>query len=122
MKRFALILAVAALPAAADWTKMSEANGVRLFADVSTYKVMPDKTRRAWMVVDMDQADATGVRSVRQLVEANCAEQQVRILSASFHSQPMAAGPALGSQPTAGDWQYVAPRSMGMGYVRVLCT
>ncbi len=122
MKRIAVILiSLLALPAFASWKKMSEQGGVRIYADPSTYQVLPSNKRRAWLLIDMDRQDEFGARSYRTLVEANCTTVQFQFLDQSFFERGMATGRPFASSSASGELTHAAPNTIGDALFKILC-
>ena len=59
--------------------------------------------------------------SRRILVEYDCKEERYRVLSISGHSGPMAGGETLGSDSSRGNWNYIAPGTIGETVLKFVC-
>lgn len=111
MKRFALILAVAALPAAADWTVLSQSAEMTISAETTR---TPAGKPGAWALVDYPQIQPGGYRSQRMMFEADCPRTSYRILVSSVHAGSKASGRVLQSVDTPDDaWKPVPPDTVG---------
>jgi hypothetical protein len=70
-----------------------------------------DNFRRVAVIQDYAKQEPSGVRSRRVVYDIDCGGERLRSLSATEHSEPMAAGKPVHSWERESDWLYVAPRT-----------
>ena len=78
----------------AEWFKVGSSAEDTFYFDSSTIRVEGDK-RKVWELVDYKQRDKYGAFSARMRNEYDCKREKVQILSATLHSESMAAGKTL---------------------------
>ena len=104
----------------AEWQFLGETEGetdadaTSFFFDATSIK-KEGEIRRVWSVSNRNNA------SQRHLLEYNCKKEQVRFLSFSKFSQPMAQGNLLETDNIIGSWSYVAPRTIHEALLTRVC-
>ena len=81
----------------AEWLKVGSSTEDNFYFDSSIIRVEGDK-RKVWELVDYKQRDKYGAFSARMRNEYDCKLEKVQILSATLHSEPMAAGKTLSNE------------------------
>ena len=105
-----VLLALAAVSAQAQMTKIADTGDRSFFLDTKT---MPNtgNVRRVPVVEDYAQPEVNGVRSRKMMLEVDCGGLQVRALSSTMYRDPMGAGQTIESTSVPGDWYYVGTRT-----------
>ena len=117
----ALLLLLASAPAAAEWVKYATNDlGTNLYFDPATIRV-DGNLRRVWGLQDLKQRDSKGAMSRRGLEEYDCKDGRMRILSFSFHSEPMARGMIIASEDSPSKWVYIPPGAVYEHLLKHLC-
>jgi|APGre2960657404_1045060.scaffolds.fasta_scaffold74846_3 hypothetical protein len=110
-KIFFVLLMAFSCSSWAEWQFLGETEGetdadaASIFFDATSIK-KEGEIRRVWAVSNKNNA------STRHLLEYNCKKEQVRFLSSSSFSQPMAQGTLLDGNNVIGSWSYIAPRTI----------
>ena len=105
----------------AEWQFLGETEGetdadaTSFFFDATSIK-KEGEIRRVWSVSNRNNA------SQRHPLEYNCKKEQVRFLSYSKFSQPMAQGNILETDNFIGSWSYVAPKTIHEELLTRVCT
>ncbi len=81
----------------AEWLKVGSSTEDTFYFDSSTIRVEGDK-RKVWELVDYKQRDKYGAFSARMRNEYDCKLEKDQILSATLHSESMAAGKTLSNE------------------------
>ena len=115
-----LLLALAAVPARADWVKVVESAEGVLYFDPTTISKDGD-LRSVWTIQDLKQRHKDGELSRRVLREYDCKEQRRRALSFSMHSDPMGDGRTLYSQTHPSKWRSNTPGTTGDAISQIVC-
>lgn len=92
-----------AAPAWAEWVKVGRTDAAVHYVDPASLS-KDGNLRQVWVMQDMVEADAGGVRSIRALQEYDCAQQRFRYLSVAAHSGPMAGGWILATHEMRDGW------------------
>lgn len=114
------ILFLIALPASAEWVKISESNESIWYLDPSTIKKNGNFVRM-WGITELKKKDKDdGHLSRRALYDFDCKNERYRILTISAHSERMAGGKVLSTEsiPT---WDYIAPETVGAFMFELVC-
>ena len=105
----------------AEWLKVGSSTEDNFYFDSSIIRVEGDK-RKVWELVDYKQRDKYGAFSARMRNEYDCKREKVQILSATLHSEPMAAGKTLSNeQYTTEDWSDVPPATSALTVLKIVC-
>ena len=105
----------------AEWQFLGETEGetdadaTSFFFDANSIK-KERELRRVWTVFNRNNA------SQRHLLEYNCQKEQVRFLSNTKFSQPMAQGNVIETDNNISSWAYVAPRTVHEALLTRVCT
>jgi len=118
---FAGMATVVSVPVDAAWVMVGESEQIVFHIDPATIK-RTGTSRRAWVIQDLKKRGKHGEMSRRALMDYDCSEHRVRVLSASTHSAPMARGQLLDSTSKAGEWDYIAPESADQALLETACT
>lgn len=124
MKRLLTIILMLLLPnfAFAKWEYLATDDEDNIvYFDPMTIKRKGTSTARGWFVTDLAHATNDGVRSWRQLLEADCPAEKVRNLSVTYFTGNMVKGGIFSTIDTPGAWRYVAPGTINAAYFKVLC-
>ena len=125
MRKLALVLLLAAMPAWADWSPAAEGESVYVYADKTTIRKRGNIVK-LWTMYDLRKPDklydGREYLSFIMQDEYNCAEEQGRTLAATYYSENFGAGTSLKSTNTPNSvWAPVVPRSIGMAIFDVAC-
>jgi hypothetical protein len=122
-RKIALVVAIlaVALPAAAEWVKVSEIVTSTFYIDPATIR-KDGNLPRVWMLQNLNQRHKDGEMSRRVLAVYDCKEEKTRNLSISEHSGPMATGETLRTVHSPGEWSYIAPNTPGSDIHRIVCS
>lgn len=124
MKKTILALVLAAMSSGvrAEWVKVAESVNDDVFYLNSATIRKDGNLRRFWSIVDSKERDKGGSISRRSLFEFDCKEERSRLLSYSYHSEPLAGGKVLKSSSTTGDnWAYIAPDTVKAAMLKIVC-
>jgi hypothetical protein len=97
-------------PALAQWVDLGEDSSFRYAVDPASLR--GDRTRRTVLALFNARTPGQRVQSMRVVLEADCLDARVRIVSRTLHASPMGVGSEL-SLPIAASsaWDYVRPGS-----------
>ena len=97
-------------PALAQWVDLGEDSSFRYSVDPASLR--GDRTRRTVLALFNARTPGQRVQSMRVVLEADCVDARVRIVSRTLHALPMGGGSEL-SLPIAASsaWDYVRPGS-----------
>ena len=104
----------------ADWVNVGESAGNNFYIDPSTIRKDGD-LRKVWGIQDLSKRDVDGEMSRRYREEYDCRAARKRFLSATTHSEPMAAGSTLVSTNEASDWMDIRPNTVGDDILKKVC-
>jgi hypothetical protein len=102
----------------AEWEFLGETDSSSFFFDAASIK-KEGEIRRVWAVSNTNIKDKGA--SERHLLEYNCKKEQVRFLSRTKFSEPMALGEALEVGNDISNWIYVAPRTVHESLLKRVC-
>lgn len=103
-------LLLAAVPARADWTKVTENAGAALYVDPASISASGD----SWMVSVMEslaEPEPAGTRSRRMTAEVDCNGDRLRTLSGTDYPAPMGQGTSISSWQRESSWLFVGART-----------
>ena len=124
MKKLLLTLLASLLlngSAWAEWVKVGSSTEDTFYFDSSTIRVEGDK-RKVWVLFDYKQRDKYGAFSARTRNEYDCKGEKLQILSATLHSESMAAGKTLSNkQYTTEDWSDIPPNTFAENLLKIVC-
>lgn len=115
-----LLLALAAVPARADWFEIAQTAEGAIFIDPSTMRWNGD-LHTVWEIQNLKQRHQGGEHSRRVLKEYDCKDERGRSLAFSTHSEPMGNGETLYSQTTPTRWRQYSPGSVGYATLKIVC-
>jgi clan AA aspartic protease (TIGR02281 family) len=97
-------------PVLAQWVDLGEDSSFRYSVDPASLR--GDRTRRTVLALFNARTPGQRVQSMRVVLEADCLDARVRIVSRTLHASPMGVGSEL-SLPIAASsaWDYVRPGS-----------
>lgn len=104
----------------ADWVAVGESAGSNFYIDPSTIRKEGD-FRKVWGIQDLSKRDIDGEMSRRYREEYDCKAARKRYLSATTHSEPMAAGSTLISTSEASAWTDIRPNTLGDEILKTVC-
>jgi hypothetical protein len=126
----AIVLAVAAIPARAEWVpvgKPGRTGFLSAFAE-DGYYIDPSTIsaegnfRKVWQIHDMKEKGTEGQRSVLASVEYDCAAKRMRTINATGRSQRMAKGEIIRLRSVFSEWINLQPGRDHEAYFRILET
>lgn len=125
MRLLAFLLLLAAAPAWAEWTPLTEGDSVYLYVDKSTIRKRGNIIK-FWTMADRKspkkRPDGREYRSAASLEEYNCEGEQARTIALTLYSQAMGKGEVVGSSNTPyAEWEPVVPGSLGMTMLKFAC-
>ena len=123
MKKLLTLLTALMLTGAAwaEWVKVGSSTEDTFYFDSSTIRVEGDK-RKVWVLFDYKQRDKYGAFSARMRNEYDCKGEKLQILSATLHSESMAAGKTLSNkQYTTEDWSDIPPNTFAENLLKIVC-
>lgn len=106
-------------PVKAEWSEIVETSGANIYMDMATLQI-DDDAARVWVLNDLKQPMAEGVKSLKFLYEYDCRQRRARWLQAYAYSQPMGLGAPLsisGSSP----WGFPVPDSRQGITLEIVC-
>ncbi len=113
-------LMLLSLPASADWTFVDGGEGYDRYLDLDSLS-REGRRVRVWEVDDNARADHTGVTSLRSRTEYDCMTRMYRITHLSGHTQHMTEGQIVFSEVVDGNWEPVAPGTLGEASMLMVC-
>jgi hypothetical protein len=113
-------LLLLSLPASADWTYVDGGDGYERYLDLDSVS-HEGRRVRVWEVDDNEQPDRSGVTSLRSRTEYDCMTRMYRITHLSGHSSHMTQGQVVFSEAFDGDWEPVAPGTLGEASMHIVC-
>jgi hypothetical protein len=104
--------------------KIYEDEGTVGYIDPSTIKTVDGNLRRVSELLDFKKPDPQfkGEGSHSFLVEYDCRNKRVRVVSVTGHSERMGAGRITNSANPKPTWAQIAPRSHHVKQLRMVCT
>ena len=117
---FLLLALAAASPASAEWTHQGSTSDVNFYIDLSTIKKSAE-VRRVWQLQNRNIPSKSGTRSLRALSEYDCKEGKYRIIQIDTFSEAMAQGTPLSTDPTPGQWHFIAPGTPFADSLKLVC-
>ena len=109
------------LVAWAEWIPASDSNEATTFLDPSSVRY-DGVFRKVWTLQNLKQRHKDGELSRRMRDEYDCKQERSRVLSATFHSGPMATGEVLERLIEPGSWLDIVPSSHAAVIFKYLCT
>ena len=124
-KLFAVCLAIFALDAQADWTSVSNDNGIySAYADRGTIRREGAMSRMQGMY-DFPRGDFTpnGRHLYSTVVEReyDCGARKVRLLRYADHAEHGGEGEIVGASDEPRDWQDIVEDSLDAAYLKLAC-
>ena len=118
-----LVLTVLSTPVFADWTKVEEnVHGDTFYVDFERIR------KHGGYVYWWDLTDylkpKIGDLSGKTYKQGDCKLFRFKVLSNSFHKEPMGGGTGEISEPIGenGNWQYPPPNSVQEGFLKSVCS
>jgi hypothetical protein len=74
-----------------------------------------------WRRLELRRAQSTGLRSVRSLIQVDCAGGRSRSIQRADYSQPNLDGPTMATDSSIGDWTYDGPGTLGGSFLEEAC-
>lgn len=107
--------------ASAEWVRVDETDELYSYFDPTTIR-KDGNLRKVWQIQDLKQRGKAGELSRRYRAEYDCKNDRYRLLSSSFHPQPMASGMSL-FQSTEEDtkWTDFPPKTVGETVLKIIC-
>lgn len=116
-----LLLALVTAPAWAEWLEVVVLDsGDAIYIDPAKIR-KNGNFRKVWEIQNLKQRHEMGEMSRRFLNEYDCKEEQVRILSGTSHSEPMAGGKVLLSGDSPRKWIAIAPDTYPERIFKFVC-
>jgi hypothetical protein len=119
-KLIAIGLIVLSTSAWAEWTEVFQnMSGDIFYVDISTLKT--GQRPRIWIFARYARVSSTtGIGSTRQLVDGDCAEGRIRVLSSTFFSDRDGIKvDSVTNDPER--WSYPAPETFNSELFKILC-
>lgn len=107
-------------PAWAEWAKIGETEDGTFYLDSATIR-KDGNLRRVSVGQDRKQRGTDGEMSVRGLYVFDCKDGRFRVLSASWHSEPMGGGKTLSSESDPSEWNSIAPDTANKAMFNFVC-
>jgi hypothetical protein len=77
------------------WVAVGESESISYFLDPDTIRVQGAQ-RRVWRLFEYKEAQATGIRSGKALIEIDCQADTYRYLRTMYYAEPQGRGKLLG--------------------------
>lgn len=113
-------LLLLSLPASAEWTYVDGGDGYERYLDLESVN-REGRRVRVWEIDDNERPDKTGVTSLRSRTEYDCMTHMYRITHLSGHTSHMTQGQVIFSEAIDGDWEPVAPGTLGDASLQMVC-
>lgn len=107
-------------PAWAEWVNVGATEDATFYLDPVTIRKDGD-LRGVSVGQDMKQQGKDGEMSGRGSYVFDCKDERFRVLSASWHSEPMGGGKILSSESDPGDWNPIAPGTANKAMFNFVC-
>jgi hypothetical protein len=126
MRKLALVLLLAAMPAWAEWSEVSETDKFFVYVDKSTLRKRGNYIK-LWVMFDFKkpQKPQGGGREFRSSLlqkEFNCGEEQGRTLASTFYAEGDGRGDVVWTSNTPHEsWEPVIPGTIGMSVFESAC-
>ena len=106
----------------AEWVNVGGSNMFNSYIDPATIR-KDGNLRKVWSIQDLKQRYKNGEMSRRAKEEYDCQGERSRLLSLSFHSEPMAGGTTLSSNnfENPDHWTQIPPDSAGEIILKIVC-
>jgi hypothetical protein len=111
---------IAASAATADWVAVGETPQATIYIDPETIRKDGD-LRKVWGIQDMKERDEDGERSRRFREEYDCSGSRKRFLSATTHTDPMAAGKVVNTISEPSPWSEIKPGTFAEDALKLVC-
>ncbi len=108
-------------PAWAEWANIGETGEGTFYLDPATIR-KDGNLRRVSVGQDRKRRGTDGEMSVRGFYVFDCKDGRFRVLSASWHSEPMGGGKTLSSESDPGEWNSIAPGTANKAMLNFVCT
>ena len=107
--------------ASADWMLVLTTKTETYYMDPSTV-VKEGNLRRIWVIRNKNQRDKKGIISFRSKEEYDCANDRLRVLAFSSHSEPMAEGNTITDLSShVENWREIPPRTVNDFLLKTVC-
>ena len=125
MTRLLILLMMVSQPAWAEWDLLGQTPGGKdiTYIDPATLRKTVDG-RRVWTMSTHDSPQThrgMTYRSVRQLIEYDCAGERTRVLQQELFSGLMLEGASVYRSTGIGAWEYPAPSTGNDQELKVVC-
>jgi hypothetical protein len=105
----------------AEWLLLSETTWSKVYVDLDTIK-KDGNISSVWAVNDFYSRNKDGELSSRNRVHIDCKNERYRATSFSSHSENMAGGRVLYSDPISNpQWTDIAPNTVVRSFANILC-
>ncbi|MDC0423327.1 hypothetical protein OAL85_03510 [Methylophilaceae bacterium] len=106
----------------AVWTKIINSNAMALYVDFDTIKKHGGYVYY-WELGDYFKPDQFGDLSAKVYREVDCKLFRTKVLSDSFHTEPMGKGiPSSSSNTPDEEWRYPAPNTPTRSILKKVCS
>lgn len=116
----ACVMATSAASAFAEWTHLGDASVGGFYVDFGTIRKDGD-LRKVWSVLNFKQRDISGAMSAQFRTEFDCKDERKRMIAFSRHSEAMAFGVTLDSNPSPEPWSAIPPESLSEETLKIVC-
>lgn len=107
----------------ADWTKLSEGEGIDFYIDFDTVKVEGNH-RKVWELLNFSKPqnrNGQELLSIRIRVEYDCKEDKSRVLAGTAFPRYFAGGIPIETSGEISNWKDLAPSSTGWVSLKSVC-
>ena len=104
----------------AEWTKVSENARGTLYADYERIR-KHDGYFYWWDLIDFVEPTSTGMQSTKVYKQGDCKLFRIKVLSYSFHNEPMGGGTGTRKNVPDKEWNYPTPNSSGESVLQSVC-
>jgi hypothetical protein len=112
----------------ADWQKIpgaSTSDGVH-YVDLESLKLTEDGKWRVWQLINFNVPKQTTngslAKSQKIYFEIECSDFKIKVLTGTTFAGEMGNGEVLGSTKSSGDYNFIAPGSIGSAIATPLCS
>ena len=109
-------------PSYSEWTKVSEnVIGWVFYVDFERIRKV-DGYVYHWVLTDYLEPKETEILSSKNYFQGDCKLLRFKILSFSFHKEPMGRGIGRIDSPENPEWRYPSPNSVDEGLLKSVCS
>lgn len=123
---FPALVCLASPVAASEWWFVSSSGRsneeTAYFVENSSLKVISNNHRTAWGYMVLENANSSGIRTYRELVDYNCSEETYALVTATYFGNNERYISSYSAPSYSRTSQYAAPDTMADGILKFVCS